>query len=511
MKKNLLSAVCSLLVLLSANAQVPDDALRNAWFIPGGTARNIATGGAMCSLGGDISANHVNPAGIGLYKTMEVVLSPGFMFNNNKVNYRDENSSANKSAFAYGTSGFIIGAPYNRPGSKVKSTAFSMSINQLANYNNHLYYKGANNFSSFSEQYLEELTRDNASPQAAEQNYIFGSSLAYRTYLIDSINVNGEFLGYKSLVPVATGIIQERDETTKGAYNELSLAFANNTLDKVYFGISINFPFVNYERDLIYKETDATGNPNNNFSDFKYTENFKSSGVGLNIKLGVIYKPQPYLRLGFALHSPSFIGFKDQVRSAIATNTEAYAGILSESSDNLNSGNPGERNYNLLTPWRAIASGSYVFSEVQDTKKQRGFITADIEYADYKGARFYSSDNSDQTLKDYYTSLNNTVKNYYKAAVNFRVGGEIKFDPWAIRLGGAYYGSPYSDTQLKANKLMLAGGFGYRNHGMFIDITYAQTLNKDVSFPYRLNDVANTFATWNNNRGNVIITVGFKI
>ena len=65
----------------SATAQSPEEALRLAWFTQNGTARNMAVGGVMGSLGGDITANHVNPAGIGLYKTRELVLSPGFSLN----------------------------------------------------------------------------------------------------------------------------------------------------------------------------------------------------------------------------------------------------------------------------------------------------------------------------------------------------------------------------------------------------------------------------------------------
>jgi hypothetical protein len=62
-----------LFIASGAAAQLPDDALRTAWFTQNGTARNMATGGVMGSLGGDITANHVNPAGIGLYKTREFV------------------------------------------------------------------------------------------------------------------------------------------------------------------------------------------------------------------------------------------------------------------------------------------------------------------------------------------------------------------------------------------------------------------------------------------------------
>jgi hypothetical protein len=79
-----------------------------------------------------------------------------------------------------------------------------------------------------------------------------------------------------------------------------------------------------------------------------------------------------------------------------------------------------------------------------------------------------------------------------------------------LRLGGAYYGSPYAEKQLKADRIQATGGLGYRNKGYFIDLSYAHTFVKDVNFPYMLNDKANTFATQTGNRGNVALTIGFK-
>ncbi|HRI21479.1 MAG TPA: hypothetical protein PLA68_11025, partial [Panacibacter sp.] len=166
MKKFILLSLFAGSIITFAKAQLPDDALRNAWFLPGGTARNMAIGGAMGSLGGDITANNINPAGIGLYKTKEVVITPGLILNNNKFDYLGSNDKMKKTGFGYGATGIVIGSRPNR--SNWTSTAFSVSVNQLANYNNHTYYKGLNNYSSYSEQYLEELTRDGASVQAAE-------------------------------------------------------------------------------------------------------------------------------------------------------------------------------------------------------------------------------------------------------------------------------------------------------------------------------------------------------
>ena len=80
-----------------------------------------------------------------------------------------------------------------------------------------------------------------------------------------------------------------------------------------------------------------------------------------------------------------------------------------------------------------------------------------------------------------------------------------------FRFGVAYYGSPYADATLKANRFIASTGIGYRNHGMFIDLGYSQVFANDVNFPYRLNDVANTYAIQKGGYGNLIMTVGFKL
>ena len=144
-------------------------------------------------------------------------------------------------------------------------------------------------------------------------------------------------------------------------------------------------------------------------------------------------------------------------------------------------------------------------------KKQRGFITADIEYVNNRSSKF-SSDNepAGPGEKEYYKALNSTIKNIYKGAFNFRVGGELKFNTIMTRLGFAYYSNPYKDKAFKANQLLLSGGLGYRNKGFFVDLTYAHKAIKDANFPYRLSDRANTYATLNQQQAGIIATVGVK-
>ncbi|MEN9686216.1 MAG: hypothetical protein RLZZ28_2002, partial [Bacteroidota bacterium] len=416
-----------------------------------------------------------------------------------------------KNNFNYGASGIILGGVNTGKNSKWTSSAVALSVNQIANYNNRIQFKGFNNFSSFTEQYLEELIKDRADSNAALNNYIFGSSLAFRTFLIDTIRgAGGSVAGYQSLVPISTGVNQSYDAKTSGGYHEIALGFAGNMEDKMYVGGSLTIPIISYQREIVYSETDATGLSTNQFKVFEYKESFSSQGVGIGAKLGIIYKPKEYWRIGFAFHTPQLMTFTDKISSSLSANTETYAGNRFESSNNLNSGNPGERKYDLTTPWKAIVSASYVFREVNDTRRQRAFISADLEYVNYRGARFSSAKSSDNSLNNYYKTINNTIKDIYQGNVNFRLGGELKLHTIMFRLGGAYYGSPYADENLKANKILATGGIGYRDHGIFIDLSYAHAFNQDVQFAYRLNDKPNTFAEQTGGKGNVVLSFGFK-
>jgi hypothetical protein len=78
-----------------------------------------------------------------------------------------------------------------------------------------------------------------------------------------------------------------------------------------------------------------------------------------------------------------------------------------------------------------------------------------------------------------------------------------------VRLGGAYYGNPYQAES--SNLVKVTGGLGYRNKGVFVDLAYVYSMLKDVNYPYRLQDKPNFPAYLKNNKGNVVLTLGFKL
>ncbi|MCW3091303.1 MAG: hemin receptor [Ferruginibacter sp.] len=513
MKKYLL--LPALLISTLIYAQIPEDVLRFSYYPQNGTARSLAIGGAMGSLGGDINAIFVNPAGLGNYKTGEFVFTPGFLMNNNKVIFRGTQNKNNKTNFAIGPIGFVygFGDRYNNK----KSQAVSLAITQTANYNNSIQYNGLNNLSSFSEQWAEQVAKSNQTLDDALNNpaFAYGAAPALYTYLVDTFRVNGnvQVKGLpENILDAGQALRQKNIIDTKGAQYEVAFGYAMNRNDKFQFGFTVGIPIMNYSSTSTFTESDTSSNKSNGFDSFTYTDDYTTSGAGVNLKLGLIYKPTEHIRLGFAVHTPTYmVSLKDKRSSSLTANTENYNGVQTVTSETFTNGQPGESKYSMLTPLKVMVSGSYVLREIADVRKQKGFITADIEYVDHHGSNFYSGNEAPTAdEKIYYKSLNSVIKDQYKGNFNFRLGGELKFNTVMARLGFAYYTNPYKDAALKANRTLVSGGLGYRHKGFFIDLTYIYSINKDVSFPYRLEDRANTFATINDQRGNIVTSIGFK-
>jgi hypothetical protein len=498
-----------------------------SWNTPFGTARHQAIGGAMGSLGGEITSTFVNPAGLGFYKNSEFVLSPGFQFHKTKGSFRgsDAMSLGNANGFNLGTSGFVFG--WQNKYSKWKSNAVGIAVNQVASFKQDVFYSGTNDYSSFTENAANEFfdyyaMRKDGNPNITDNAIIddaldetsisLPTKLALYTYLVDVDSTGGQ----KRIISRAEDVGLVNQETriqTRGGITEIAFGFAANMDDKVYLGGSFGLPIVSYGRESSFTESDATGNTANKFNSFTYSEDFTSKGIGFNLKLGAIFKPTEYIRLGLAIHTPSWYTLTEKFTSRMKTDLENRFNppIVDDISSTIFTGDaPAEYKYTLSTPFKFMVSGSYVLREIEDTKKQRGFLTADIEYTNYKWSSFASGE--EEGDDSYYDGVNNDIDDAYKSAFNFRVGGELKFHTIMTRLGFAYYGSPYADKELEARRMLLSGGLGYRNKGIFIDLTYVHQLNKDVHFPYRLAAPrANTFASLKETGGNVMLTVGFKI
>jgi hypothetical protein len=515
MRKYILFLV-SILCAEQLIAQEPADALRFSWTVPSGTARQQAIGGAMTSLGGDLTATFINPAGLGFYKTGDLAFSPIYKFKKNKANYFNRTETEKDGNFTLGTSGFVFGT--GRVGRSIENVSYSIAYNRTADFNDKILYRGANNQSSYSQKFIEEIRNGNIKdPNSVANDFPFGSSLAFNTYWIDTIagGSSGNYQFQSRAASLAsTGLLQENSIVNSGGISEFAVGAAVNIKNKLMLGGSLGIPLLNFERDAVFTEADATENTANRFNYATVTENLTTKGVGLNLKAGLIFKPQEFWRIGLAFHTPTVYNLTDRYETSIRTDTEGYQGVQTQNSTFLTNGEPSEFKYMLITPYRVLGSISYVLREIQDVTKQRGFLTADVEYVNYKASSFELDDevDNDPSTGDYLKSLNRAIDNAYKGAFNFKLGGELKFTTIMARAGAAYYGNPYKNVNgEKGNKLNLSGGLGYRNKGMFLDLTYVHAMNKDVHFPYRLQNTPYTGANIKTTTGNVLVTIGFKI
>lgn len=494
-------------------SQVPEEALRLSWRTQMGTARNQAIGGAMGSLGGDATANLVNPAGLAFYKTSDFVLTPGWQMINDKGNFRGTSTTGPKTnKFNLGTSGWVFGGFGYR-----SRNSFAITVTKTANFNQTVAYKGQNDQSSFASPLADEFATSglNIDDALNSPDISLPTKMALYTYIVDTATIGGS----KQVIARSenTSLLnQEHLSETSGGITEITFGMGHEFNKKFMLGGSVGIPIVKLDRDTYFRESDASGDMDNDFGFLAYRENYSLKGVGFNFRLGAIFRPKEYLRFGLALHSPDILQLRETFNSGFAADVE-----------NLFSPNPGydsvgssvftgstliTNKYSTYTPGKIILSGSYVFREVENIERQKGFISADLEYVNYKWMRFGPTGEVNEQTKAPYNPFNKAIDATYKSAFNARIGGELKFKILMARLGFSYYGNPYKDKALKASKMNLSGGLGYRNKGMFVDLTYVYRINKDVNFPYRVNaPQANTFANLKENGGNILLTVGFKI
>ncbi|NSL87828.1 OmpP1/FadL family transporter [Chitinophaga solisilvae] len=510
---------------VSAIAQSSNDALLYSPNQPFGTARNQALGGAGVGLGGDYSAAHSNPAGIGMFKTGEFFISAGVGITNNNSNYLGNNrldNKGNKTNFQMPSIGVIFASNKGSGSNSWNNVTFSLGYTRLANYNNKIAVAGYNNFSSYSDIWVDQMWGIQDSV-AYENDYPLGASLAYRAFVLDRYKKPGtnitEPMSNASPTRQVGGLtaVQQRGILeTSGGLDEFAFAIGGNYGDRLYIGASVAVPNVNYRETLTVSEDDATNNgqnkPNNEFNYFDYKRYLRRTGIGIGAKVGILYKLSNRFRLGGAFHTPTFYSLHDSYHADMTADTENYGGKQSVYSEDMTNGYPVESDYNYTTPLRAMGGVSYFFGDITHVSNTQGFITVDYEYVNQASGKFRMKDSrGDQD------ALNSNIGALYQAVSNIKAGAELKFATlYAVRAGFGYYGNPYSNDGYNAgidgSRKVYSGGFGFRNKGLYADLTYSYTQAKDR---YRLYTsgtpgIEPPAASLDYSRSNILLTIGLK-
>ena len=478
MKKLFLATILLLGFAAASVAQNDIDAFRFSQYDYEGTARFMGAGGAFSSVGAEFSALNVNPAAIGVYKKNEISFTPLVIsiYNNNSL-YNGQNSRTSNVKYSLTNAGgaFRIGLPEV---SGWKSINLGFGYNRICDYNNTFRIEGTSHNSSMMDEFVANIQGKNPGT--------FGDNeyMAWQTYLIEYDTLSGQCytpFAHKSLH-------QKMVVESSGANDEMAFSIGGNYNDQIFIGATIGVPVINYNEKTKYIEEDDQNSTY--ISSYEINEKLRVRTTGVNLKLGIIYQPVEFVRIGAAFHTPSYFG---RVRNNYTRSMASYY-------PNGNGSGTFEKdyafNYTLTTPLRAIGSVAFLI-------KKRAFVSAEYEFTGMGMARMSSNDYS-------FDEENEAIQDKYGACHTVRVGGEVYVtNNFLLRAGYNFKSSAYRNTVNNNNAMHTASaGFGFRTKYFFCDFAYVFKTKSENLWMYDSDFVDPASVKSNTHR--IAATVGCK-
>lgn len=467
MRRKVLSIIAAILMTITAGAQTIDEALQFSQLFYSGTARFQAMGGAFTSLGGDLSALTLNPAGMGMFRSTEFSLSTQMYINNSKSNFNGSMITDDAYNFNLNQAGVVFPV-IEKEGEGLKGFTVGYSYNRTNNYNANTLIRGTGTNSSMADYWALRANSANVTPED------LGSSewLAFLTYVIDTVPGTGGydyatiFSNYGNSTNSTYGQTIRRVISSRGHAGEHAISLAGNYSDKLYFGATFGINTITSESRYNHLESDDNGNIPI-FEDFTYTDVVYTDGTGYSFKVGVIVRPVSTLRVGFAFHAPTVFRLHEYYYDSMVAN-DIY-GHYDEANE------PFRFQYTLTTPMRFNAGISLQVGKM-------GIISGDYEYVNYSTAKFSRASDG----YDYYNE-NEDIRNIFASAHNLRFGAEMRLNQkFYLRGGYSLYGSGFTSGEDNAdnNYSIYSGGIGFRQSNLYFDLTYALRHNSQAYFMY---------------------------
>lgn len=483
--KNKIILIIVMFVSTISFGQTQIDALRFSQIQYGGTARFVAMGSSFGALGADLSAMAINPAGIALYRGGEFNFTPGIMNDQVNSSFSGTNRSSLEYGFLFNNIGFAIGFNDDSNTSDWKGVGFGFSYNRLQNFRQNIVIEGTNDVAS-----MISLFVDNANIQdPAGTSHALNSFYEYPAWQCFLIDYDPGASEYWSPVTDAGiyGQTQRKSIRRQGGIGEYDFTFGVNYNDLLYIGGTLGIQSVNFHEASTYKESDfeftstelTYTSPDTSYSYTLYSPNFFSvdedlriTGSGVNLKLGMIFRPIDWVRVGAAFHTPTFLSLTDNYE------TSFYARYDYELPDNFGTDvdyttrYDDAYKYDLRTPSRFIGSLGFIIMKM-------AVVNIEYEYVDYSKAMF-------NHYQDDFTPTNQAIQNEFVAASNIRAGAEFRLGPVSFRGGFGMYGNPYASklNRIDATQFVYSGGLGLTGGNFYVDFAYSLTAYEDNYFMY---------------------------
>lgn len=445
--KKIVVFILSVCAFMGVKAQSEDFPLFFSQLGLDGTANYMSRAGAIGAIGGDIMSANYNPAGLGIYRVAEMTFSAGLNFANASAFTNDLGLKDDKTKLTFGNFGIVL--PIKVDDSWLKYVQFSVGINRLKTFSNNIAMSRDILNNSFVDQVV---MNDIIEYQDIENEFIRAGvvDLDTNTMTISSLFEAGTFNQFQRI-------------QYSGSVNEFSLSWSANIRDILYFGVTTGIPFADMTTLTTLTES-KIGSNDETIASYLHTKQQDLTSVGINLKLGAIFKPISPLRLGVAVHTPTYYSVTDDFSSIVQY--DQTAGTIAPTFF-----------YGIQTPFRFLANAAVVLGDISSSIV--GSISADYEYADYSLMRF---DFTEDVVAEY--EFNTSIENIFRPAHTFRLGGEIKFGPFALRAGYAMQGNPYVEVQNDASINYTTFGFGYRKSKVGFDLAYVHSMGDSKYYWY---------------------------
>jgi hypothetical protein len=495
MKPTIFSIFLIFLFQISMSAQNEVDALRFSELDWQGTARFMGAGRAFGAVGAEFSALNLNPATIGLYKKSEVTFTPlTISIYKNNSDYNATATLAQAVKYNLNSAGMVF-AISGASNSLWKKFQIGFGYNRIKNYNNAFSIEGRNDgktigsvfalaADSFDYEYVEDWENDEAwfGYQSYSINPKQGSNTSYNPYLL------GVDMKHVSSV------------NQSGGNDEMIFSFGTNYDDKLFLGATLGVPFIHFTEDRVFKEINDKNAGLYEFQSLTITDKLSVQSSGINLKLGVIYQPLDFLRVGVAFHTPTYYGnVKDVFNRRMNARPWQYKstedGDVYKEYYDVNVNYENRFNYSLTTPLRIMVNAAFFI-------QQRAFISAEYELADYSMASMYATSYN-------FSEENKAIQKKYGACHIARIGAELNLNQiFAIRAGYNYISSPYKDKINDGSKHYASLGFGFRTQYIYGDFTYTVTTSKEKYWMYNPDFVNEVDQKFNAHR--IMLTMGVR-
>lgn len=544
MKKITMIAL-AMFTAVGAGAQTIYDATNIAQKELNGTARFVGMGGAMGALGGDISTIGTNPAGIGIYRSNDAMLTFGYSMTGTESNYVGNKFETNKNRWSFDNAGFVIASKIGNH-TPLRYVNFGFNYHKSKSFYKNMTMQGL--MGSIDNQYVSQV-RSMAQQATDAQNYVYNNynqrlnweskdiyqdndagwlgAVGYQGSLLFENSQEGAPDFYDPYIPSeADAYFLSRE---RGGIDQYDFNISFNVNDRFYFGVTLGAYDVDYNKYSLYDEMYAYRWEGDGqiYEEGYSLESFnRIHGSGFDFKFGAIFRPieDSPLRIGLAVHTPTYykltyttgalltsdLYLPDEAgnESPVRTTVDTYSAL---------GGRDMDCDFKLQTPWVFNASLGY-------TVGNNLALGAEYEYEDYSSMKFKYPEGDEMTWETRQADFN------MKGVSTLRLGAEYKPIPaFSLRAGYNYSTAAYkkdaikelpsnsinTDTDFANSKSMntFTLGIGYRFSSFYADLAYKFDTYKSDFYPF-YNDI-NGLVTpptteVTNTRSKVLFTLGMR-